>query len=117
MLTPRIVFALLTEIRLDVHYQGILPRIAVLVNENSGALVKQHYILVLVENVELGCDSLKCARVLFGRVKEFFLDKELYLISLAKNILLLCALAVDLYLLGADELIHHRGRQALYRLG
>ena len=117
LLLVGIVLSLAVKIRLDMHYEGVLSPLVVLMDKHSGALIEKHYIIVLIENIELGSYTAQRSVVLFGIIEKLVSYKELYLVTLAKYIFLLRSLTVDLYLLRPDALIHHRRWQALDCLG
>ena len=76
-----VILALLIEICLDMHYEGILPCAIVLVDKHPGTLVAKNYIVILVNYIQLWRDSGKCAVVPFGRAEELVTDEELYLVA------------------------------------
>ncbi len=112
-----VVFPLLRQVRPDVQNQRILPCGGILVNQHPGAFVEQENVFVLVHNIQLRLNPPDCAAVLLGRIEEFVADKQLYLVPLAKHLVLLGPRAVDLDFFRADILVRQRLRKPPDRLG
>ena len=54
LLVGRNIVPLGGEVSLDVHDQGILPALGIIMHQHAGALVEEHNMLVLIYDVQLG---------------------------------------------------------------
>ena len=117
VLRPGVPFALCVEIGLDVVDEGLaVLRTVVGVDRQTGALVRQEDVGVLIYNIQFRRADLQIRVLRLRGVEKFVGDVELDRIALAEPVVPLGPLAVALDALEADVLLQQRLRQQRHRL-
>ena len=86
----------LVEVGLDVGEQGVDPFALVGVDHQTGALVHQQDVLVLVHDAHARCFDAAEGFLLLGRVKIFVIEVKLHGIALGELVGSFSALVIDL---------------------
>jgi len=108
---------LLIQIGLHVVDEGVDLFRLIGVNHQTGPLVQQEDVFVLVENVQFGLEKGQEEVILPGLLEKFVVDIQLQHIAGLQPLIPLTALSVALDALDADVFLQQRDREQGHRLG
>ena len=106
----RIIFALFVEIALYPGQKSVVVFALIRVGEKTDLLVKQHYILILVENGEI-CRCVHEIVSVEPLLEKFVVYVHIHFVALFKARGYFAPFAVELYALESDVFVHQRIRK------